>query len=277
MVKCKEITGRILQLLCAVVLFAVPPLPSTADEGGVNALRFPIHMWNKSLLDIIDVGPLILSRGEEIVMQPYPKNDSDITKKELEYLLHIAQTERSEENIRRINYENGGARVFDIFKSEGLIPDNNHKVLNLLEMVDNDYLYFTLFFKKHFSRPRPSQLSEIVTGTPLDLVIENPHHAAYPSGHSGQTYIVALVLADLDPKNVEIYKQFSLDVAHRREIAGVHYPSDSEAGRQLARDVYATLKKIPAFNKKLDDVKEAFIKPSKDVITAVDEFKRDYE
>ncbi|PCJ02681.1 MAG: hypothetical protein COB14_01600 [Alphaproteobacteria bacterium] len=266
-----------LQLLCAVVLFAVTSLSSIADEGELNVIRFPIHMWDKALLDIIDIGPLILSRDEEIVMQPHPENDSDITKKELEYLLHIAQTERSEDNIRRINYENGDVRVFDIFKREGLIPDNNYKVLNLLEMVDNDYLYFTLFFKKHFSRPRPSQLSEIVTGTLLDLVIENPHHAAYPSGHSGQTYIVALVLADLDPKNADVYKQFSIDVAHRREISGVHYPSDSEAGRQLARDVYATLKKIPAFNKKLDDVKEAFIKPSKDVITAVNEFKRYYE
>ncbi len=247
------------------------------DEEELNAIHFPIKDWNQNLLQIIDVGPSVLSRDEELVLQPYPQNSSETTKKELEYLLHIAKTERSEENLKRIVYEDSGVRVYTIFENEGLIPSENYKTIKFLNMVDNDFLYFTLALKQHFQRPRPTQLAVPVTGTELTRVIPVPGHAAYPSGHAGQTYMVALVLSEIDPENAEIYKQFSVDVAHRREIAGVHYPSDSDAGRQLAKDVFAIFKKVPTFNKKLEDVKATFVKPDAKVIESVKAYKRLYE
>ncbi len=248
-----------------------------SPEEEIKAVRFPISKWDLTLLQMIEDGPFVLSRDEELVVQPYPANDSDVTKGELEYLLKIAKTERTQENIDRIHFENTGVRVFEIFMNEGLIVDENYKTLELLNLVDTDFSYFTLAFKKHFARPRPSQLAELVTGEALDLDIRNPAHAAYPSGHSGQTYIVALVLAELDPENADLYKQFSIDVAHRREIAGVHYPSDSEAGRQLARDVFAVFKQLPIFNAKLEAAKQTYIKPTAETVAAVKAYKRNYE
>lgn len=172
-------------------------------------------------------------------------------------------------------YENSSLNVYQIFEHEGLIPENNYKTIEFLHLVDNDFTYFILALKKHFSRPRPTQLAEPVTGQKLSHIIPIPGHASYPSAHSGQTYIMALILSELDPENADIYKQFSIDVAHRREIAGVHYTSDSKAGRQLARDVLTVFKKLPAFNKKLTYIKASFNKPSQAVIESVKAYKKD--
>ncbi len=248
-----------------------------SQEEEINAVHFPLSKWDLTLLQMIEDGPLLLSRDEELVVEPYPTNNSEETKDELELISNIIKSERSKDNIDRILFENSGVRVFEIFLNEGLIPAENYKTLELLNLVDTDFSYFVLSFKKHFSRPRPSQLAPLVIGEELDLAIRNPGHAAYPSGHSGQTYIVALILAELDPDNADVYKQFSVDVAHRREIAGVHYPSDSEAGRQLARDVFAVFKKMPIFNKKFETARQTYIKPSTEVINSVKAYKRDYE
>jgi hypothetical protein len=42
-------------------------------------------------------------------------------------------------------------------------------------------------------------------------------------------------------------------IARNREIAGLHYPSDSHAGRELARQTFAILQKGPLFQKLLVD------------------------
>jgi acid phosphatase (class A) len=41
----------------------------------------------------------------------------------------------------------------------------------------------------------------------------------------------------LAPEFADIFVKDALDMAHSREIIGVHYPSDSESGRILARNL----------------------------------------
>ena len=231
--------------------------PLMAEEANINDIKFPMSKWLPNLLAGAESGGSILADIEYLEVAPPPLNDSKETMEELEFLREIAKTERSEDNVSRIYYENNGGKAHDFFIKEGLIDINNYKTIKLMEMIDVDHTYFILERKKHFSRPRPSQLAP-----DLKLVISNPGHPAYPSGHASQTYMVALVLSDFDPENAEIYKQFAVDVAHRREIAGVHYPSDSVAGRKLAEDVLAALRAVDVFEKKYQDAKLSYIKPS---------------
>ena len=44
-------------------------------------------------------------------------------------------------------------------------------------------------------------------------------------------------LRDALQKKADEYKKLAIDIAHRREIAGVHYPGDSEAGRVLGQNL----------------------------------------
>ncbi len=248
--------------LYLLLVFALFSFPAVADEkSDINDLRFPLHNWSNALLAGAQSGGVILADIEYFEVDPPPLNDSEETRKELEYLQEIAKTERTDDNIARIYYEDGGGKAHDFFIKEGLIAPDNYKTVELLKMIDIDHMYFILERKKHFSRPRPSHLASEL-GMELDTVIANPPHPAYPSGHASQTYMVALVLSDFDPENAEKYKQFALDVAHRREIAGVHYPSDSVAGRKLAVDVLAKLREVPAFERKYQAAKLSYIRPS---------------
>ena len=65
--------------------------------------------------------------------------------------------------------------------------------------------------------------------------IELPTHPAYPSGHATQTMYIATILTHFDPDNREIYKQTADEISTNREIAGLHYRSDSLAGYELGR------------------------------------------
>ena len=101
-------------------------------------------------------------------------------------------------------------------------------------------------YKGRFNRPRPSQLAPA-----LMPPIPNPGHASFPSAHATEAYMVALALSTIpfvrkmrttlkeeNDKTKDVVRDPMQDIARRiarnREVLGVHYPSDSEAGRRLA-------------------------------------------
>ncbi len=254
-------------MLCVTALFSCAPVFVSYADDGIDDIRFEQSMWDKDLLQIIEDGPYLLSADLEFDIAPPPHNSSEITKGELAELHHMAEAERSSYTLERIHYEHTGIKkAYEIFVSSGYISPLDMKTIGMISLIDRDLDYAIMKYKKHFLRPRPSQLDDV-----LPLVIENPPHAAYPSGHATQTYMIALVLSDFDPEHADYYKQLSLDVAHRREIAGVHYPSDGVAGRKLAGLVLDELKKNAVFLKKFEETKVSFIKP--DVL--VDAAQRD--
>jgi hypothetical protein len=91
--------------------------------------------------------------------------------------------------------------------------------------------------KHHHNRRRPSQVLPA-----LFPPIPVPGHASYPSGHATQAWLMARCLkraidgsAYVDLGNaVDV---FAARVARNREIAGLHYRSDSVAGKRLAEHV----------------------------------------
>ncbi|PCI57056.1 MAG: hypothetical protein COB36_01950 [Alphaproteobacteria bacterium] len=234
----------------------------------INDIKFEDKQWGRAFLQFLQVGPMILSRDEVFDVAPPPANGSQITKDELIFLKNLEKNKRNEDTRLRIYSENAATSPREFFVKEGLLNAENYNTISLLILIHADQTYFIMERKKHFSRARPSQLDE-----DLGTVIPNPAHAAYPSGHASQAYIVALVLSEFDPENAEKYKKVAIDVAHRREIAGVHYPSDSVAGRKLAVDILARLRAVPVFEKKFQEAKASYLKPSLIVMTDEEFFK----
>jgi hypothetical protein len=79
--------------------------------------------------------------------------------------------------------------------------------------------------------------------------IEVPGHASYPSGHSTQAHLVALLLAEVLPgqlldRNGPL-QELADRIARNREVLGLHYPSDSRAGEKLAIGSFLLLRKCP--------------------------------
>jgi hypothetical protein len=119
-----------------------------------------------------------------------------------------------------------------------------------------------MHFKDHFDRARPHH---ICPG--LLPPIEAPGHGSYPSGHATQAHLFALcakeMLADAPSDHSApigvVLDALAARIARNREIAGVHYRSDSLAGQQLAKAIFAILNdepKMPKFAAAMTAAKE---------------------
>jgi acid phosphatase (class A) len=85
--------------------------------------------------------------------------------------------------------------------------------------------------------------------------LEETNWAAYPSGHAANSYINAFIYQELGPEFSDIFLKDAYDMAHSREIIGVHYPSDSEASRVFARQFVNLLFGSPKFVDEFNVVK----------------------
>jgi hypothetical protein len=107
--------------------------------------------------------------------------------------------------------------------------------------------------KRKFNRPRPSQL------TPLLMPpIEVPGHASYPSGHATQAHLVAYVLEKVMPEviaNSCLLRSLARRIARNREVLGLHYPSDSSAGKTLAEKSFTIMCRSQRINALIEDAR----------------------
>jgi acid phosphatase (class A) len=99
--------------------------------------------------------------------------------------------------------------------------------------------------------------------------LEETNWAAYPSGHAANSYVNAYLYQELAPGFSDIFWKDAYDMAHSREIIGVHYPTDSEASRIFARQLVNRLFENEKFRNDFEKVKieweekakENFLKP----------------
>ena len=88
--------------------------------------------------------------------------------------------------------------------------------------------------KYAYARPRPSELD----GS-LDTGLANPPSPSYPSDYAAVAGAASTVLAYLFPDRTEAFTARAAEAARSRLLAGVEYPSDSQAGLALGRQVGA--------------------------------------
>lgn len=245
-------------LTLPVMVMAQHTLPTIKQDPAPTPLtddfKFDEKYWSPVLIEMIKQGPKVLPADMAITLMPYPANTSDAAKAELDALKKMALEERTEDNLKRIHHENTVVPLYKVFADEGLYNYESHPLTNsLLATVNHEVAYFILREKMALQRPRPTQLAPDLT-----TVIDVPPHSAYPSGHAGQAFALGLMLAHLDEANADKYKKFAIDIGHRREIAGVHYPSDSAAGRELASRVLAALLEKPEIQERVALAKKEF-------------------
>jgi hypothetical protein len=120
------------------------------------------------------------------------------------------------------------------------------KVLTVASQVGT---LVAMYFKGLYKRPRPSELCPALL-PPIAV----PGHASFPSGHSTQAHLMALCINDifdtLPQQGAVLEDAWTLAdrIARNREIAGVHYESDTNAGKAIALAVLPTLQaSVPIF------------------------------
>ena len=81
---------------------------------------------------------------------------------------------------------------------------------------------------------------------------------SYPSGHSSQAWLIAMLLAEINSSNAEAVLARGYKYGQSRVITGYHWQSDVESGRLLASAIYAHLHASDEFMKMMDLAKEEF-------------------
>ena len=126
---------------------------------------------------------------------------------------------------------------------------NLPKTAAFFEKVQADAATVTDAGKDFFKRPRPYSTDPSLANGKLEKSF------SYPSGHSTESMVLALVLADLLPDRRDAILAHARTMGwHRVQIAR-HYPTDIYAGRVLALAIVKQFKKNDVFQKDFDVVK----------------------
>jgi acid phosphatase (class A) len=106
--------------------------------------------------------------------------------------------------------------------------------------------------KNVYRRPRPYQVDS--TLHPVCPVNQEP--TSYPSGHSLSAYLLALTLVQMVPEKRQQIFDRADEYVHNRLICGVHYASDTEAGRKLAYTIFGSMAVSQRFRQDLAAARE---------------------
>jgi acid phosphatase (class A) len=236
----------IMILLTAIIVLDVRA--QTASTKISDSIVFPIEKMNKGFYRALKLRAVYIDVPvDSFKLPPFPANSSATTRRELDYLLEL-QEKRTPEMIlqaQRIagvsfnpfvhvsdsNYKYYRANLFHIGHSMGewFNEKNLPKTADLIANVWQDQLYYMWSLKIKFNRARPNQLDPAIKN------LEQTMWPAYPSGHATFAYTNAFLLQKLFPEASDVIMKDAYDCAHSREILGVHFPSDSEAGKILGK------------------------------------------
>ena len=159
---------------------------------------------------------------------PPPENESDTTEEEIGYLDNIPVDNTFVESADDIDQH-----FKSFLNSKGLeYPEEE------LKIVMKGVRGIILILKYHYNRPRPWQIAN-AKGLKLDSEnLKSASTPSYPSGHATQGRFIGRYLADLYPEYGAEFIKIGDDIAYSRNMAKVHYPSDSEFGKVIGDEMY---------------------------------------
>ncbi len=186
------------------------------DKGGVLRAAIKVGLVNDILKN-----------------HPFPKNSSDETKSELEYLVKITK-EVDEDDIKFCQLIETNHYDFFVVVAKKLGLDVSKE--QILDWVgDLDPLLF--YLKDKFNRPRPYQLAKEYGMELYPIIATDANSAAYPSGHTLDFLNIIAHLMKMKPEATGELQDLYDDIKKVRELSGVHYPSDRKISEYLFKEL----------------------------------------
>ena len=240
-----------------------------ASFSYLDSIKFPIERMSKGFYRALKLRAVYIDVPlEDFKIPDFPANSSLQTQAELDYLFRLQQDRTSAmidsaRNAAGVSfnpfihstdstYPYYRANLFFIGRSIGdwFNEKNLPKTADLIANVWQDQLYYMWSFKIKFNRARPNALDKRIQN------LEQTMWPAYPSGHATFAYTNAFLLMELMPEYSQAIYNDAVQCARSREILGVHFPSDSESGRILARQLIDKMKQSKKFIKDFSAAKE---------------------
>ncbi len=244
-------------------------LSPKATPDSSDRKQFPLEgLSPKNALKLLLKPEYLFIPVSDFKIIDFPANSSAQTKAENEFLLKLQATARSEEKVKESlefadvyydvfikkgdeKYERFQKNLFHMGRQiNGFTPENLPVTAALMTKVWSDATYYFWALKFKFNRTRPYMIDARIKN------LNNTNFQAYPSGHSSASYVAAYIYQELFPAKTNLFVKNAYDMAFSREIIGVHFPSDSEAGRVFARQFVNELLRNEAFKKDFMEAKK---------------------
>jgi hypothetical protein len=216
--------------------------------------RFPESGWNAGFFAPLALIEFAKTGWQDIDLGSIkPPDDQDEIFREIEMLIGPDADERQERSQEIFDQMSG---IVDYFAQVLMLSPAQQNTLRVMEIADQAGLMVAIYFKDKFNRARPQQ---VFPG--LVPLIPPPGHPSWPSGHSLESHMIALALKEVLPNVGNMHA--ALDrladrIGKNREIAGVHYVSDTDAGKRIALKAFPYLKKCPTFERALEAARTEF-------------------
>lgn len=197
---------------------------------------------------------LSLSRADSTkILSPPPLPDSPEQAADLEEVIAVHKACTTKEAA--IAFSEKKFSVFNFAPAVGTFfqPGKFPKTEAFFQRVQKDAAQVTDTAKEYWKRPRPYVIDPTLASGKLEKSF------SYPSGHSTESMVLALVLADIFPEKTRPILAIARDIGwHRVQIAR-HYPTDIYAGRVFALALVREMKTQPDFQKDLVEVKRELL------------------
>jgi len=163
------------------------------------------------------------------ILAPPPAEDSPAEAADLQAVLEAVRS-RSDADIRHVQADDERIvfRFADVMGAN-FRPETLPFAAQFFDHVYQDGNAATVAAKGYFKRRRP-----FVVDSDIKIIVVQAPDFSYPSNHATFAFEVGILLADMVPEKAAAIFARSADYAHNRVVAGVHFPTDIEAGRIAA-------------------------------------------
>ena len=181
-----------------------------------------------------DLGPLTGFPIEKFKNIPPPPNESGETESEIEKLDSILVDDEFVESADDVD------KHFENYLDSKDLEYPREEIKKYMAGVRS----IILQLKYHYNRPRPGQIAQAKGMKGFDPEsLKSASTPSYPSGHATQGRFIGRLLGDIFPEHKEQLIKIGDDIAYSRNMAKVHYPSDSKLGKKLGDELYDYISK----------------------------------
>ena len=222
-----------------------------ASPGAIKSANDPSEEW-RCLVD--GKNKQVLFRGRKVNLTA-PSTDANALAAECDELVAYMPLRAAFADSIHFQALSGAHVTAAIWSAVGLTTDHpvDLKLKALRRFVLKKIDAPIVELKAEFARARPWMCCKSPRFEAMYRKDDwrRPPLAAYPSGHATLAWFWAFLLGHYFPQKQAALQIVAAQVALNREIAGLHYASDSAAGHDLARQLVnvllATIKDAPSF------------------------------
>jgi hypothetical protein len=197
---------------------------------------FPVRNWCVDILALVALGEFAATDWRDR-LDPGPPPGEDETNREVDYLIELAQQQRTDRvdeiQAQYLDHHN-------YYLAFLAIRPETHPATYLLLKIAARVTELTMaYFKYKYNRARPYQYyPELMP--PLDTTL----HPSYPNGHALHGLMKAHCVADAVPQMLEPMLRLAQRIWQNAEIGGFHFPSDAIASRKIAEGAMELLRGV---------------------------------